>query len=76
MFSALPDYLCALYPFQHTSLRVRPAPGIPCALCFQRDENEAKPGRKSRRGNAEAWLFENQIRRRRVRIISPRLRGE
>ena len=30
--SALPDDLCALYPFQHTRLRVRPAPGIPCAL--------------------------------------------
>jgi len=35
--SALPDYLCALYPFQHTRLRVQPAPGIPCALVFPRD---------------------------------------
>ncbi len=28
--------LCAFLSFQHTSLRVRPAPGIPCALYFLR----------------------------------------
>jgi hypothetical protein len=35
--SALPvvtKCLCAFYPFLHTRLRVRLAPGIPCALCF------------------------------------------
>jgi len=30
------------------------APGIPCALISSRDTNDAEPGRKSRRGNADA----------------------
>ena len=37
-----------------TRLWVRRAPGIPCALSSMRDEVVAKPGRKSRRGNAFA----------------------
>jgi len=37
--------LCAAYPVQHARLRVRLAPGIPCALNLWRDENHAKLGR-------------------------------
>ncbi len=33
--SALPDFLVCISTFQHTRLRVRPVPGIPCALCFR-----------------------------------------
>ena len=33
---------------------MRPAPGIPCALCFQRDTELQDPDAKSRRGNAFA----------------------
>src|SRR5262249_24080449 len=44
----------------HARLRVRPAPGIPCA--FGRDEVPAKPGRKSCRGNALFLpLFKDRI---------------
>src|SRR6201999_2599717 len=43
----------AAYPFLRARLRVRPAPGIPCALFISRDENDTKPGRESRRGNAD-----------------------
>jgi hypothetical protein len=41
----LPDYLCAPLPFQHTSLRVRPAPGIPCVLRSSRMPVAGKLGR-------------------------------
>src|SRR5581483_5654503 len=34
--------------------RVRPASGVPCALFLMRADDDAKLGRKSRRGNAEA----------------------
>jgi hypothetical protein len=55
--SALPDDLCALYPFQHTRLRVRRAPGIPCALCFRRRDVDATTRAESRRGNERSYLF-------------------
>jgi hypothetical protein len=32
--------------FLQARLRVRPAPGIPCALFIERDTNDASPGRK------------------------------
>jgi hypothetical protein len=37
---------CALLPFQHTRLRVRPAPGIPCALCLSEGHRMARLGRE------------------------------
>jgi hypothetical protein len=55
--------LCALLPIQHTRLRVRLAPGIPCALCLSRDTDDAKPGRKSRRGAAKLRLGSANINR-------------
>jgi hypothetical protein len=35
---------------------VQPAPGFPCALCFQREEVHAQFGRYPRRENADACL--------------------
>jgi|ERR1043166_5820508 hypothetical protein len=58
--------LCAAYPVQRTRLRVRLAPGIPCALNLWRDENHAKLGRKSRRENVASRL---------LRCHAPRRRG-
>ena len=59
MFRLYLSILCALYPFQHTSLRVRPAPGIPCALCFLRGTPMiAKPGREFALRECER-LFDN-----------------
>jgi hypothetical protein len=46
------DYARLPVLFLQTRLRVRPAPGIPCALAFQGPANDASPGRFSRRGNA------------------------
>jgi hypothetical protein len=42
--SALPDYLVCVSILLHTSLRVRPAPGIPCALCLFGRRFHAKLG--------------------------------
>ena len=54
MFRPYLTDLCALFPFQHTRLRVRPAPGIPCALCLRGSDGLMHhPDAKSRRGNAE-----------------------
>jgi uncharacterized protein (TIGR02058 family) len=38
-------------------LRVQRAPGIPCALYYQRDKSSAKTSDASRRENAGAYLF-------------------
>jgi hypothetical protein len=56
MFRLTCTDLWAPFLFSPRGLRVRPAPGIPCALYLRRDENEASPGRKLRRGNAEVCL--------------------
>jgi hypothetical protein len=53
---------CAFYPFLHARLRVRPAPGIPCALCFSEGHRTTYPDAKSRRGNAESYPFIIAIR--------------
>ena len=58
--------LVCIFSFPHTRLRVRPAPGIPCALCVERDDVLAQPGRKSRRGNANcchALMFSGKVSR-------------
>src|ERR1700752_2417577 len=45
----------------HTRPRVQRAPGFPCALCFERDKEIEKLGRKSRREIAKVCLlFENR----------------
>src|SRR5690242_11011159 len=48
--------LCAPLPFPHTRLRVRRAPGIPCALTFPGDTIRKTTG-ETRRGNAQARSF-------------------
>jgi hypothetical protein len=54
MFRPNLTILCAFLLFQHTSLRVRPAPGIPCALLLLEDVLLARLGRFSRRENEES----------------------
>jgi len=45
----------------YTRLRVRPAPGIPCALFFE-GHDDAGPGHNSCRGmRCAGWLFDIQI---------------
>jgi hypothetical protein len=50
--SALPDLLVCVLSFLHTRLRVRPAPGIPCTLCFGGDVGRARTN--LRRGDEES----------------------
>ena len=56
MFRPACTDLWAPFLFSPQGLRVRPAPGIPCALFRERDTEIAKPGRKSRRGDADGCL--------------------
>ena len=46
--SALPDNLVCTSTLQHTRLRVRPAPGIPCALCVSRGTPNCKTRTRNR----------------------------
>ena len=57
MFRPACTDLWAPFLFSPQGLRVRPAPGIPCALRLRERHLDATPGRKSRRGNAEACLL-------------------
>jgi hypothetical protein len=51
--SASPDYLVGTFLFSPQAWRVRPVPGTPCALCFERATELQDPDAKSRRGNAK-----------------------
>src|SRR5262245_8129474 len=44
----------------HTGLRAQSAPGFPCALVRQRDNEIAQLGRKSRRGNEHVYRCEER----------------
>jgi hypothetical protein len=50
MFRPTCTDLWAPFLFSPQGLRVRPAPGIPCALFFMWDEDDASPGRKRAAG--------------------------
>jgi hypothetical protein len=39
---------CVHFPFSHTSLRVRPAPGAPCALVFHEGQRRCKARTRNR----------------------------
>jgi len=43
--------------FSHGGPRVRRAPGLPCALCFQRSTRRQSPGRDVRGGNVQLYLL-------------------
>jgi hypothetical protein len=48
--SALPDLLVCAFIFLHTRLRVRPAPGIPCALCLRGQRSGSSLGQNPAAG--------------------------
>ena len=50
MFRPACTDLWASFLFSPQGLRVRPAPGIPCALCIWRDEDNASLGRNRAAG--------------------------
>src|SRR3984885_1294089 len=57
MFRPTCTDLWAPFLFSPQGLRVRPAPGIPCALCFRRATVLQDPDAKARRGDAKSCGF-------------------